>query len=79
MISFKSPFKKKSDKKNKDFFKKKQGFGKDTNQNQTRVLTGRQISLIARNTETSRQVTLKLVGTKSGASKVITITVAPQT
>tara|TARA_B100000287_G_C20533066_1_gene741673 strand:+ start:702 stop:938 length:237 start_codon:yes stop_codon:yes gene_type:complete len=70
--------KKKGDKKTKEFFKKKAGFGKNNDENQTRVLTGRQVSLVARDIQTEKQVTLKIVGVNSGAVKNVTVTLSPK-
>ena len=64
--------------KDKEFFKKKAGFGKNKDENQTRVLTGRQVSLVARDIQTEKQVTVKIVGVNSGATKTVTVTLSPK-
>ena len=44
---------------------------------QTRTLTGRQISLVAKNVAETKQMTLRVTGVSSGATKTISVTVSP--
>ena len=44
----------------------------------TRTLTGRQISLIAKNVAETKQMTLRVTGVSSGATKTISVTVSPR-
>ena len=46
--------------------------------NQTRTLTGRQISLVAKDVVEAKQVTLRVTGVSSGATKTMSVTVSPR-
>ena len=45
---------------------------------QTRTLTGRQISLVAKDVAETKQMTLRVTGVSSGATKTISVTVSPR-
>ena len=47
-------------------------------ESQTRTLTGRQVSLVAKNVAETKQVTLRVTGVSSGATKTISVTVSPR-
>ncbi len=43
-----------------------------------KTVTAKTISLVAKQVNSARQVSLRVTGTKSGVSKLITITISPK-